>query len=350
MSFIYKKHETRGKYLALVSILLVSFCHTIDRVSSSPPIDYFVLTNEDDKGNPSDILAPLSSIYKSDSSDEADISKHQSELAQRVLGIVKNSSHSHDNDLIDIETTGFAWHLMEQQAFKYARHRIDRIKPMMSQLLVEANVSSSCRSSIDSWLDGFMKLDRWATRMWNSWGQFPPAGLLEGSFTDLGSYKGCLGIEGNEFIGEPKYCMLDYQPLVPSRPRFHSIFKRILDVDSKEQRLTAGDFESEHKVGSRVSAHEFSSTRFRLGKSNSSVANSRYNKRTIEMSTNSNISNETNIDRSSNEFQFKFKSKVLIDLAHKAQYFYYVKFRLGACLPSKCTDQDVQNLASTGEL
>lgn len=41
--------------------------------------------------------------------------------------------------------------------------------------------------------------------------------------------------------------------------------------------------------------------------------------------------------------------KALVDLAKRAQYFYYVKFRLGTCLPSKCSLADVQKLANVGE-
>lgn len=42
--------------------------------------------------------------------------------------------------------------------------------------------------------------------------------------------------------------------------------------------------------------------------------------------------------------------KAIIELARKAQYFYYVKFRLGACLPAKCSSDDVQRLAQVGKI
>lgn len=36
-------------------------------------------------------------------------------------------------------------------------------------------------------------------------------------------------------------------------------------------------------------------------------------------------------------------------LAKKAQYFYYTKLRLAACMPTKCENSDLEKLAKEGE-
>lgn len=41
--------------------------------------------------------------------------------------------------------------------------------------------------------------------------------------------------------------------------------------------------------------------------------------------------------------------QALIELVKKSHYFYYVKFRIGACLPARCSVEDVGKLAQTGE-
>ncbi|CAG2114671.1 unnamed protein product [Medioppia subpectinata] len=45
-----------------------------------------------------------------------------------------------------------------------------------------------CSKSIFSTLDGIERLDDWSIQMINSWADFPPKGLFEGSLTDFGSY------------------------------------------------------------------------------------------------------------------------------------------------------------------
>jgi len=268
----------------------------------SPPIDYFVYTSQlataqQGTQNIVSILPSLESIYlpaarenvSSSSEKQRADDRYLVELANRVLSLVKNTSHSHDNDMIDLEATRYAWHLMEKQALLYVRNRVLTLKPFIKEILSESQVSNGCQQSVSVWLDKLVDLEQWASLMWNSWGEFPPSGLFEGSFTDLGSYRGCLNVEDNEFIGQSQYCTLDYQPLVPTRPRFHSIFKRILDVDGRNGRLTGGDFRA-NRISSQHSAHGFSSARFNQDRaqtgedgdpSSSSSINIKYSKRTI---------------------------------------------------------------------
>lgn len=272
-----------------VSVLVVILTVAIrSQVSCSPPIDYFVYTSQlasasSETQNVSSLLAPVEAIYGHQTSPNAN-----NTLSDKVLALTSNGSqHQHDNNLIDLETTRFAWNLMERQALLYMQNQIHTLSPFIMELLSEADVSPECRKSVNNWLNELVLLKKWAVRMWNSWGQFPPAGLFEGSFTDLGSYRGCMAIENDRndwkqahapltknnledfehelenAIGQAQYCMLDFQPLIPTRPRFHSIFKHILGHDKQTQQLNNGDFASLQRLTSQHSSHRFSSDRFK---------------------------------------------------------------------------------------
>lgn len=247
--------------LILSSTLLIS----LQVVSSSPPIDFFVYTSQIQNaqlGTQSieSLLKPLETIYNISTTSNQQNQNQLSSNAQ-VLNLLSNSSHTHDNNLSNLQITSLAWHLMEDLALNYVQNKVKIEKPFVFELLKEAQVSLDCEVSILHWLDKLAMLDNWAVLMHNSWGALPASGLFEGTFTDLGSYKGCLrATGGGPQIGEPQYCMLDFQPLVPTRPRFHSIFKKILSVDEKNK-LTAGDFDSaRHSLNSMLSSHKFASS------------------------------------------------------------------------------------------
>lgn len=270
-------------YIALFSLVaLILVC--LQQVAGSPPVDYFIYTSQEPavaQAKPgAQILPSLNSIYTGNEGSKTDA--HLRELSDRVLAAVSNMSHTHDNDMIDLETSQYAWHLMEKQALTYTKNRVDILWPFLDSLIKEAQVSDPCRMAIKDWMEHLKKLDHWATLMWNSWGEFPPAGLFEGSFTDLGSYRGCISVPDNELIGQAQYCTLDFQPIVPTRPRFHSIFKRVLDIDGNANQLTGGDFPAD-SLSSRQSAHQFSSAKFQPNKTLTGVGLqvSRYSKRTI---------------------------------------------------------------------
>lgn len=287
-------------FIALTSFTM-SIIITQFAVECSPPVDFFVYTSQPvnrDKPEKCEgcvfgsmgplIPQSLKSLYSPSTSNTNPDSKNEShyldELSKKVLSLVLNASHTHDNDLIDLDTTRYAWHLMEKQALIYMRKRVATLNPFIEGLLEDAKVSSDCQKAIKDWMSELKDLKSWATIMWNSWGDFPPAGVFEGSFTDLGSYRSCVNIEDNPIIGQAQYCTLDFQPLVPTRPRFHSIFKKILDVDPITNRITGGDFPVD-KISSSHSAHTFSSSRFLMNATQPDqddlVKGSKYLKRTI---------------------------------------------------------------------
>jgi hypothetical protein len=71
-------------------------------------------------------------------------------------------------------------------------------------------------------------LEDWAFQMYNSWGKFPPSGIIEGTVTDFGDYDQCLAIEPNEVIGKSQYCLIDISlPLPKPMPIHQNIFHRV---------------------------------------------------------------------------------------------------------------------------
>lgn len=120
-------------------------------VSSSPPIDYFLLSSQQNEPSVGNKLPSIESIYELDST-EAKQDGRKTQLANKTLALIRNSSHTHDNNQVDLETTRFAWHLMEKQSLKYMSNRVDQIKPILDDLLRESNVSSECSGAIDDWL------------------------------------------------------------------------------------------------------------------------------------------------------------------------------------------------------
>jgi hypothetical protein len=341
---------------------------------ASPPVDYLIYTSQlataqNGTQSVTSILPAVKTIYapsvaNNSNSQQAAASRRLDELADRVLGLVRNSSRhnlqDNSNKLIDLAAVQYAWNLMERQAELYMQNRVHALRPFVQELLAEAQLSTACSQSISLWLDELAELKQWATLMWNSWGQFPPAGIFQGSYTDLGSYSGCMSIADNELIGKSQYCMLDFQPIIPARPRFHSIFKRILSHNGHEQRLDRGDFEldSGEEISSAHAAHGFASHRFKelfktASQTNNNNNNNKYLKRTIDAQQGANKSHTTNelvADSMTRPgLNITLKAEALIELAKKAQYFYYVSFRIGACLPTKCSKEDVKQLAQTGK-
>lgn len=364
---------------SLILLLAITSHHApgggLQLALASPPVDYLILTSQlatAQTGSPQNVtslLPSIKSIYAPQSSPDSGGSStgsahqnnnnktrlHLEALADRVLNLVRNSSHTHDNNQIKLEDVQYAWNVMERQAELYMKNRVLALRPFVQELLAEAQLSAECSQSISHWLDNLTELKQWATLMWNSWGQFPPAGVFQGSYTDLGSYSGCMSIKDNELIGESQYCMLDFQPIVPTRPRFHSIFKRILSHNEQSQKLDHGDFElnpATDEISSRHSAHGFASHRYKdLFSKSSSSNNNKYLKRTIDPQSgaSSNLTANGLAGDLLPDLNITLKAEALIEVAKKAQYFYYVTFRIGACLPSKCSHQDVERLAQSGK-
>jgi hypothetical protein len=66
--------------------------------------------------------------------------------------------------------------------------------------------------------------------MYNSWGKFPPSGIIDGTVTDFGDYEQCLDIKPNEVIGESQYCLIDISLPLPKPMPIHQNFYHKVNV------------------------------------------------------------------------------------------------------------------------
>jgi len=92
------------------------------------------------------------------------------------------------------------------------------------------NISHECETSILDTLRALQNLEDWSYQMYNSWGKFPPSGVIEGTVTDFGDYDQCLAIKPNEVIGESQYCLIDISLPLPKPMPIHQNFFHKVDV------------------------------------------------------------------------------------------------------------------------
>ncbi|XP_076352848.1 nose resistant to fluoxetine protein 6-like [Tachypleus tridentatus] len=169
------------------------------------------------------------------------------------------------------------WKAMETKSQETAQFIVNKIGGTVLEFLRNTNISNPCVSSITSLLKGFVKTKKWAVKMIDASGKVPE-GIVTGTVTSFGSYDECINIKTNAehntsgFRGQ--YCTLRFQPVLPPRPRFQSIVKR------------------------------------------------------LDMFTN-----------------FTSSDKIFSILSRDAQYFSYLSFRIGICLPSTCPVEDIQKLS-----
>lgn len=58
-------------------------------------------------------------------------------------------------------------------------------------------------------------------------GSFPPTGFLDGEWSNLGSYHGCVDLAVPDTrINHTSYCMLSFRPIIQSRRAFHMVFQK----------------------------------------------------------------------------------------------------------------------------
>lgn len=151
--------------------------------------------------------------------------KHQ--VDDNLSKLLKDTNHNHVSDTVNISLANSVWRLMHENALDYAQQRAALIRPTASRLFEDAQVSEPCRQALSGMIDHLARLDKWAVQMYNSFGDFPSEGLLEGSLNSMGSYHQCVNVEPNALIGQSQYCSFQYQPILPKRPRYHNILSSI---------------------------------------------------------------------------------------------------------------------------
>jgi hypothetical protein len=120
------------------------------------------------------------------------------------------------------------WENLINSTLEFQNQNYGIQKSYFESIYNSANISTECKSSILEALKALKNLDDWSYQMYNSWGKFPPSGVIEGTVTDFGDYDQCLAIEPNEAIGKSQYCLVDISiPLPKPVNNHHNFFHRV---------------------------------------------------------------------------------------------------------------------------
>jgi hypothetical protein len=106
----------------------------------------------------------------------------------------------------------------------------DKQTEYLKIIVKSSNISRECETSIFAAINALNLLEDWAFQMYNTWGKFPPTGILEGTVTDFGDYDQCLAIEPNEVIGKSQYCLIDISLPLPKPMPIHQNFFHNVNV------------------------------------------------------------------------------------------------------------------------
>ncbi|XP_013781189.2 nose resistant to fluoxetine protein 6-like, partial [Limulus polyphemus] len=139
--------------------------------------------------------------------------------------ITKQLEESHttttsDKELQTKTNSGPQWSDVEKMTKGLVNTVLKQFLPAMVRTTSSVGLSGSCYSSLLKLTFGVRRLRSWAIRMLDASGKIT-AGILDGSFTDFGSYDQCLNVvvsnrksKGISFRG--KYCFLQVHPEFPS--------------------------------------------------------------------------------------------------------------------------------------
>lgn len=193
-----------------------------------------------------------------------------------------------------------AWDLMHEHAAIAIEQKIDAAWPLVEKLLADARVSKQCVGSIKLMMAGAKRMESWAVKMVNAWGNFPFNGLFEGTYGDLGSFDSCIDIRDNKYIDHAHYCSVSFRPLMPSTKDYELIVR-------KEPDVLRYHFESQqHKREHQSLIRDFHEIR------------------------------STNGSQERDAFT---------DILNNAQYHHFVYYKWGTCWPIQCSPFDVRRVA-----
>lgn len=150
-----------------------------------------------------------------------------SDILDRNGPNMRPSRNFKDFEDLSVNVSIQAWKLLYDHSSYMLKERINLVQPVIELLLTDANVSTHCYEAVKEVFSGAKRLDSWAIKLINSWGDFPPVGLFEGTFGDIGSFHTCVSGSENSFIGHTHYCTLHYRPVMPTRlEKFQSLLQK----------------------------------------------------------------------------------------------------------------------------
>lgn len=129
-------------------------------------------------------------------------------------------------------------------------------------------VSKRCRSALIELVESLEEHNLWASQMFDASARLP-AGLLEGTLTELGNFDQCLSVVGRT-TGDPalinpsksaaqvygQYCSVVVKPALTPRPRLHTVCRRLpalsANTSSGVMKLLSLNSHQFHYVGLRL--------------------------------------------------------------------------------------------------
>jgi hypothetical protein len=122
----------------------------------------------------------------------------------------------------------YNWQKLINSSTFFNQNYVLENKKYFQIIIKSANISKECVSSIWDTITALNTSENWSFKMFNSWGRFPPSGILEGTVTDFGDYDQCLAIKPNQVIGESLYCLIDISlPLPKPMPIHQNFFHKV---------------------------------------------------------------------------------------------------------------------------
>lgn len=76
--------------------------------------------------------------------------------------LLMDNKHNHVSDAVNIQLANSVWYKMHKNVQEFARQRTLEARPVINRFLEDANVTLSCRKSLNSVLDRIDQLDNWA--------------------------------------------------------------------------------------------------------------------------------------------------------------------------------------------
>lgn len=282
----------------VILIGLLEFANTTDSKQQAKSTRSIYYENDAKFGNKASATAAgyLFSALPSWKLDMRDpLEANLSRILDKSGSDMRPSRDCRDFDDISVDMSKRAWNLMHYRAVQAITDRVELVKPAIVELLLSAEVSHQCRQSVNQLFDGAKRLESWAIKLINSWGNFPPVGLFEGTYSEMGSFHSCVKIPENQYIDHAHYCSLTFRPVLPTRKDYEIVLRKepdeLLHLFDSQQGLNA--------------------TR-----------------------TSSNL----------NEKKFPPLRDAFQDLLEHAQYNHYVYYKIGTCWPIQCSPFDVRRV------
>ena len=125
------------------------------------------------------------------------------------------------------------WNQMFHSFAKYESKQIESDIEFAKSVYSSTKLSNDCNKSLNQTLEALRNSELFAYQLYDSWPQFPPKAVLEGTLNDFGDYDQCVAITPNLVIGSTQYCLIRLSVPLPNPTTVH------LNVNHKINEIVA---------------------------------------------------------------------------------------------------------------